>query len=76
MPYEPNFEGDEIAGVTAGFIVKFTEEENFDNLAQCLSDQSALLEQVNDAVDTLMSRYNADVIESVAKIYEIIKTLD
>ena len=76
LPYEPDFEGQEIAGITAGLIYRFTGEENYDSLSLCLSDQEGLTESMKDVVDTMMDRYNQDIIDSVHKFEEIVKVID
>ena len=76
MPYAPDHAGQELAGISAGLIVSFSGEDNFDTLATCISDQDALTESMTNAVESLMSRYNEDIISSVEQMGEIMKTLD
>jgi len=76
MPYEPDFAGQELAGVTAGLIVRFSGEDNFDSLASCIADQETLTSDLTAAVEGLMARYNADILDSVQSMEEIVNTLD
>jgi hypothetical protein len=38
LPYEPDYEGEEIAGYVAGTITALTKLTNSDNLAKCLTN--------------------------------------
>ena len=76
LPYAVAYDGDELSGVFAGVIYSFTQEENQDGLAFCVSDQDALRKTVNEAVESLYNRYNTDVLSSVSKLVSLFNALD
>jgi len=61
LPYVAAYEGEEIAGTVSGMIKAFINMDNTDNLAVCVASQ--LSEKIDGAVDSLYSRYNADIID-------------
>jgi len=66
LQYKPVYPGEEIAGVLAGFIFKFTGEHNSDNLAACVGNREQLVQTYNEATSKLYGRYNNDIAESMA----------
>ena len=68
LPYAVAYDGDELSGVFAGVIYSFTGEENQDGLALCVSDQDTLRKEVNEAVQSLNNRYDADVLAFISKL--------
>ena len=76
LPYAVAYDGDELSGVFAGVIYSFTGEENQDGLAFCVSNQDTLRKEVNEAVESLYNRYDADVLSSVSKLVSLFEALD
>jgi len=74
LPFEEDYEGEQIAGIVSGIINAFTELNNTDNLAQCVS--SHLQYSVDGAVDSFYGRYNADIIDFEAHMTRILLSLD
>ena len=69
-------EGEEISGLVSGLLYGFTEEEKFDNLVQCVTNQDKIVDDITSAVESLFGRRNDDIIEFVAKMRHIFNTLD
>lgn len=59
----------------SGTIHAFTNQQSTDNLATCLTSQDILLDGFKDAEATLMKRYNEDVVQGVAHLNSIYKSL-
>ena len=57
-------------------IYQFTGEKSIDDLATCISAQENLLYSFENAADTLMNRYNDDLVNGVSALNDIFKTLD
>lgn len=76
LPYAVAYDGDELSGVFAGVIYSFTGEENQDGLSLCVSDQDTLRKEVNEAVESLYNRYDADVLTSISNLVYLFQSLD
>ena len=74
LPFETDYEGERVAGIVSGFINAFTDIDNTDNLAQCVS--SRLTKNIDAAVDSLSQRYNADIIDFETKMTDILLNLN
>ena len=68
LQFKPVYPGEEVAGILAGFIFKFTGEHNSDNLAACVGDRDLLVEDFNESTGKLYSRYNDGIAESMAHV--------
>ena len=75
LPYNKPYPGEEVAGYVDGMIYQFTLKHNTDNLASCLSEQDELLGMFEGAAESLMKRYNDDVIEGVTELNSVYASL-
>ena len=57
-------------------IHQFTGVKSTDDLSTCIATQDDLLKSFDDAADTLMKRYNDDLINGVSDLNELFKNLD
>jgi len=76
LPYNKPFPGEQIAGYVGGIIYQFTGAKSTNDLSTCIAAQDDLLKSFDDAADTLMKRYNDDLITGVSDLNEIFKNLD
>ena len=75
LPYIDAQPGEEIAGYVSGTIKMFTQKQNHDDLASCLSNQDTLLEGFHQSAESIQKRYNADIEDGIAHLRTIYLSL-
>ena len=69
-------EGEELSGLLSGMLYRFSNEEKFDNLVGCVTNQDRIVADITEAVETMFGRRNDDIIDSVAQLRHFFNGLD
>ena len=76
LPYDEPKQGEEVSGYVAGAIEAFTGEKVVENLADCLANQGTLLDGFQASAESIMKRYNDDVVDGVAHLRTVYMGLE
>lgn len=76
LPYDEPKQGEEVSGYVAGAIEAFTGEKVAENLAECLGNQENLLDSFQASAESIMKRYNDDVVDGVAHLRTVYMGLE
>lgn len=76
--------GEQISGLLSGMLYRmstagrddWTADFHFDNLGVCVTNQDKIIEDVTLSTEALFSRFNEDVVESMAQLRHIFSGLD
>lgn len=76
LPYDEPKQGEEVSGYVAGAIEAFTGEKVAENLVECLGNQETLLDSFQASAESIMKRYNDDVVDGVAHLRTVYMGLE
>ena len=80
LPYEPEvIPGEQFSALFSGMLYRMNldtvDDFAFDNLHACHTNQDQFLEDISYAMENLFSRYNMDVVESMAQLRHTFQNL-
>ena len=59
------------ADTASGFMIGLLEIHNYDNLTACFHEPEAFSQQIQDALDLLVSKKNESIAEAIHKIAQV-----